>query len=67
MLDNIADGFKQLVSSEMSVFVIHLFKVVNIYDCQEEIMILTVCPPGLFEYLGVKITPVIETCQAVGN
>ena len=67
MLDDIADGFQKFVPSEMSVFVIHFLEIVDIYDRQEKVMTLAVCPPGLFEDFGIKMTPVIESCQAVGN
>ena len=62
MLDDIADGFQELVSSEVSVFVIHILEIVDVYDRQEEVMILAMCPPDLFEDLSIKMTPVVEAC-----
>ena len=67
MLDDPAHQFQDFVPFKVAMPIIHFLEIVHVNHSQEQIMILAVGPAGLFNYFDIKMTPVIEACQAIGN
>ena len=65
MFNDATHKFEDLVTFEMAELIIHLLEIVYVDYGQVQVMILAVSPLGLFYYLGIEMTAVIESCQAI--
>ena len=63
----LSSSFQEFVTVKVAVFVIYLFKIINVQHSQEKMVVLAVGPARLLEHLGIKITSVIKTCEPIGN